>query len=161
MPGARQVADAASPGPRAAGSARVASNLAWYSAVRGACCPRSEGLLGSNGGWPTAPGTMALVHCPVKAGYIASSNARTAALGEDNAATVSTIVPTEPRYRITLLRSPVIVRVSDLFGLRMHASTAAAKRRYCHHRQPATTLSAIDLSEAFSHHDGQRIHEQE
>src|SRR5258708_19154911 len=80
------------------------SNVAWYSGVRGASCPRPGGLAGSNGGWPTAPGTMALVHWPISAGYIASSNA-CVAVGMHNAAAVNTIVPIAARYSMTLLQS--------------------------------------------------------
>src|SRR5712664_3453226 len=101
MPGARQVVDTTSLSPPAARSARVLSNLTWYSGVRGASCPRPGGLAGSNGGWPTAPGTMALVHWPVSAGYIASSNAGVA-VGMHNAAAVNTIVPIAARYTLTL-----------------------------------------------------------
>src|SRR5437879_128912 len=117
MPGARQVVDTTSPSPLAARSARMLSSVAWYSGVRGASCPRPGGLAGSNGGWPTAPGTMALVHWPVSAGYIASSNA-CVAIGTHNAAAVNTIVPIAARYTMTLppITSIVLLRVKDLLA---------------------------------------------
>src|SRR5258708_38895639 len=65
----RQVKRASLPAPPVSWSARLASNMAWYSGVNGACCPRVLGLLGSH--W-TPPIRS---HWPDESGYLASSNA--------------------------------------------------------------------------------------
>src|ERR1700691_1574628 len=75
IPLGRQVKVAEVPCPPLAWSTRLASNFAWYSGVSGAPWPRPNGLPGSWGGWPTAPGTRALVHWPFQSGYLASSKA--------------------------------------------------------------------------------------
>src|SRR5271170_1735353 len=122
MPGARHVVDTTSPKPLAARSASVASNLAWYSAVRGACCPRPGGLVGSNEGSPSSPGTTALAHCPFRSGYLASSNAQLSPCGMHIAA-ASTIIPTEPRYFIDAPHTTAVVPRRVLsFDDRMPAS---------------------------------------
>src|SRR6266446_7016718 len=62
------------PAPPRAWSARLASKIAWYSGVSGACCPRPMGLVGSHCMPPV------LSHWPDQSGYLVSSCARAAAI---------------------------------------------------------------------------------
>src|ERR1043166_8084576 len=59
------------PSPPSLLSRRPASQSSWYSAVRGACCARPGGLLGSH----CPPVSGRLIHWPFQSGYLESSNA--------------------------------------------------------------------------------------
>src|SRR5215813_6172869 len=93
MPDVLQVNLVSLPCPPASWSARLASKMAWYSGVSGACCPRLRGLLGSHWVPPI------LCHWPSKSGYLVSSTAR-AAPDVMISARASAIEPAESRLRI-------------------------------------------------------------
>src|SRR5215475_14725629 len=88
MPSGMQVWTGSSPEPPLATSARLASNLAWYSGVRGACWPRAGGLVESK-----TPSGPTLCHWPAIGGYLFSSNGCWAATGP---AITTTASATEP-----------------------------------------------------------------
>ena len=94
IPFGRQIRVTSLPCPPAAWSARLTSKILWYSGVSGACWPRPYGLLGSCGGWPTAPGTGARRHWPFQSGYLVSSQAM-APETETTSATASASAPIE------------------------------------------------------------------
>src|SRR5438045_2163122 len=81
------------PCPPASWSARLASNMAWYSGVSGACCPRLPGLLGSHWVPPI------LCHWLARSGYLVSSNARLAPVVMISTA-AKAVAPAEIRLRI-------------------------------------------------------------
>src|SRR5262245_22905308 len=87
--------------PPASWSARLASKMAWYSGVSGACCPRLRGLLGSHWVPPT------LCHWPARSGYRVSSTARASPVVMISAA-ASAIEPAEIRLRIVCLPAMIV-----------------------------------------------------
>src|SRR5215470_19996445 len=98
MPSGMQVWTGSSPEPPLATSARLASNLAWYSAVRGACWPRAGGLVESK--TPSGPTRS---HWPAIGGYLFSSNGCCAATGPAITATTSATEPITLRNNMLLL----------------------------------------------------------
>src|SRR5262249_16430928 len=78
----------------------LASRTFWYSGVSGACCPRPQGLVGSNAGWPPTPGMRTPTHWPHRSGYFASSNARTT---DEVATSANPIAPSTLRYCMVFL----------------------------------------------------------
>src|SRR5262249_55165082 len=97
-PGGRHRPIGLLPWPPAAIAARLASRIAWYSSVRGACCPRPGGLLGSNEPLPI------LSHCPLQSGYLDNSCAGAAP-------TPSGVPPASPTIRPRTPVSPLLLRV--------------------------------------------------
>src|SRR4030088_2037050 len=76
IPGARQVLVALVPCPPSRWSTRLALNMASYSGVSGASWVVPQRLIGSNEGWPPPAVPRTPIHCPLRLGYFASSNAR-------------------------------------------------------------------------------------
>src|SRR5262249_9504012 len=74
MPTGKQEYRASLPAPPTAWAARLASTVARYSGVSGACCPRPMGLVGSHCMPPVRS------HWPDQSGYLVSSCARAAAI---------------------------------------------------------------------------------
>src|SRR5882757_9457384 len=83
MPGGMQAPIGLLPCPPDAMLATLASKMAWYSAVSGACCPRPVSLRGSN---EPAP---ARIHCPLISGYFVTSCAPALATAQASAASAS------------------------------------------------------------------------
>src|SRR5215467_298661 len=100
MPDDLQVNLESLPCPPASWSARLASKIAWYSAVSGASCPRLRGLLGSHWVPPI------LCHWPARSGYLVSSNAR-ATPDVMISARASAIEPAESRLCIADLPATI------------------------------------------------------
>src|SRR6516162_3668848 len=67
----------------------LASRMAWYSGVSGARCASPSDLVGSCEGWPVSPPTAARRHCPLRLGYLLSSNAPAAVVVARTAASAS------------------------------------------------------------------------
>src|SRR5215510_11138125 len=74
IPKPRQLAPRQSKEPPCSCDLRLASRIAWYSGVSGACWPLPHGLVGSNEGGPR----RIPLHCPFQSGYLISSPAATA-----------------------------------------------------------------------------------
>src|SRR6266699_691824 len=102
MPGERQVKVGVVPCPPAAWSLRLASKMAWYSGVSGACCPRPGGLEGSNrvplkpggpkrtnGPFKSGPEGPYRTHWPFKSGYFPKSTIWAPAVGPHSAARIA------------------------------------------------------------------------
>src|SRR5262252_8435163 len=97
MPSGMQVWTGSSPEPPLATSARLASNLAWYSGVRGACWPRAGGLVESK-----TPSGPTLCHWPAIGGYLLSSNGCWAAAGPEITAAANATAPVTLRNMLLL-----------------------------------------------------------
>src|SRR5260370_16072390 len=97
MPKARHSERLTLPCPPLAWSAMLASRIALYSGVSGACCPKPQGLVWSNDGMPPSPGTTKRVHWPLRSGYFVSSNAR--ALPSASAETASAAAAVRTSWR--------------------------------------------------------------
>src|SRR5262245_45567002 len=122
MPDDLQVNLVSLPCPPASWSARLASKMAWYSGVSGACCPRLRGLLGSHWVPPI------LCHWPAKSGYSVSSIARAAPVVMINAA-ASVIEPTEIRLRTACLPATIVdLPVTHGTGYKVGEAVGRAKR---------------------------------
>src|SRR5262252_10023226 len=97
MPSGMQVWTGSSPEPPLATSARLASNLAWYSGVRGASWPRAGGLVESK-----TPSGPTLCHWPAIGGYLLSSNGCWAAAGPEIIAAANATAPVTLRNMLLL-----------------------------------------------------------
>src|SRR5260370_26921911 len=87
---------------------RLASRIAWYSGVSGACWPLPHGLVGSKEGCPpNVPMRSTPLHCPFQSGYLISSPAATAptviASAAASGATLSAKAPIVLRQSIAVL----------------------------------------------------------
>src|SRR5262249_48072845 len=100
MPTGRQEYRISLPCPPVAWSARLASKMARYSGVRGACCPRPSGLLESHWMPPV------LAHWPPQSGYFDSSCSRATA----TAKAIAVATAKDPRK---LLRSMTVLQSHD------------------------------------------------
>src|SRR5215470_3216545 len=102
MPGGRQVEVALVPCPPSACSLRLTSNSALYSGVSGASWVVPHFLYGSNEGWPPPVFWRTPIHCPLRFGYCASSNAKATGAVHPIAA-ASAIAPIVLRASIVVL----------------------------------------------------------
>jgi hypothetical protein len=96
----RRVGSAAT--PSSASFLRLASKIAWYSGVNGACCAAPGGLLGSQDELRLPPSCC---HGPRQLGYFDSSNACAAVNVADNTAAAASD-PREPRQSMRVLLRP-------------------------------------------------------
>src|SRR5712671_5989036 len=79
IPKPRQLAPRQSNEPPCSCDLRLASRIASYSRVSGACWPLPHGLVGSKEGCPAkVPTRRTPLHCPFQSGYLISSPAATA-----------------------------------------------------------------------------------
>src|SRR5580704_13197636 len=100
MPAARQRTwSVLSPRPPVAWSAMLASRIALDSGVSGAPCPKPQGLVWSNDGWPASPPTTNRFHWPFRLGYFEKST--TWALAVDAAGPINAIAPTATAHDAT------------------------------------------------------------
>src|SRR5215470_4045050 len=108
IPKPRQLAPRQSKKPPCSCDLRLASRIAWYSGVSGACWPLPQGLAGSKEGCPpNVPMRSTPRHCPFQSGYLISSPAATVATTIANAAasgaTFSAKAPIVLRQSIVVL----------------------------------------------------------
>src|SRR5579871_5589097 len=106
IPKPMQLAPRQSKKPPCSCDLRLASRIASYSGVSGACWPLPQGLVGSSEGWPPKlPMRSTPRHCPFHSGYFISSPAAAVTIVIASAATSGT----------TLRAKAPIVRWSRMF----------------------------------------------
>src|SRR6266852_928742 len=108
IPKPRQLAPRQSNEPPCSCDLRLASRIASYSGVSGACWPLPHGLAGSKEGCPPkVPTRSTPLHCPFQSGYLISSPAATAptaiASATASGATFSAKAPIVLRQSIVIL----------------------------------------------------------
>src|SRR5258708_3573075 len=121
------------PWPPAAWSARLASSLAWYSGVSGACCPRPDGLPCSH--CVAIPRGRA--HWPDQSGYLVSSNA--AASVTANASAAATAIAPIALRQGSMMSSPEVSAApcarTALIAARLHCPRHRAEEWRASHRR--------------------------
>src|SRR5215468_1301873 len=104
IPKPRQLAPRQSKKPPCSCDLRLASRIAWYSGVSGACWPLPHGLVGSKEGCPPkVPTRRTPLHCPFQSGYLISSPA---------AAAPTTITSAAASGATFSAKAPIVLRQS-------------------------------------------------